>query len=145
MSGDSSNSHTNDIFDFKEDRVSPVPTTSKEIGIQGGSTVVTASVLIDAKLDEKPEEFIPHSPASIIGDVENDFASAERTLPINENSTCGEPDPDPVNNKQNGLDKLDGQWIHPKDEKGTQQSQDEENCTVKCLYYTLQCCECTIM
>lgn len=144
MSGDSSNSHTNDIFDFKDGRISPAPTTSKDISVQGGSSVVAASVLVEPNKDiEKPDELVPNSPASIIGEVENDFASAERTLPLNENQDSG--DADPSNNKQNGLDKLDGQWIHPKDEKGTQQPQEEENCTVKCLYYTLQCCECTIM
>ncbi|XP_022904299.2 cylicin-2-like isoform X2 [Onthophagus taurus] len=45
--------------------------------------------------------------------------------------------------KCNG-DRLDGRWI-PSDAKAPpSDDEDDSNCTVKCLYYTMQCCECTI-
>ena len=42
-------------------------------------------------------------------------------------------------------DKLDGQWVPSKDHKEQLPNDEEDdNCTVKCLYYTMQCCECSI-
>lgn len=43
-------------------------------------------------------------------------------------------------------DALDGQWIPPKDakEQYPEEEEEDDNCTVKCLYYTMQCCECSI-
>ncbi|KAI4472078.1 hypothetical protein MML48_1g19116 [Holotrichia oblita] len=48
--------------------------------------------------------------------------------------------------KIDGSDMLDGQWIPPKDaaKKHANEEEEDDNCAVKCLYYTMQCCECSI-
>lgn len=140
MSGDSPNSHTNDIFDFK-DRSSPIPTTSKDIAVQSGPSIVTASVLVEpSKVSEcKPDEPGVDSPVSSVPD---DVSSPERTLKLDDTCNSGDQNPD---KQPNGLDKLDGVWIPPVEEKKLGMNEDDEGCAVKCLYYTMQCCECTIM
>lgn len=138
MSGDSPSSHTNNIFDFKEGRVSPGPTTSKELACQSGSSVVTASVLVEPKKEESQEPLL----CSPISNISDELPTAEKTLKLDD-----APNPDdksnPSDRKLNGTDKLDGMWVAP--EKKVDKGEEEENCTVKCLYYTMQCCECTLM
>ncbi|CAH2000385.1 unnamed protein product [Acanthoscelides obtectus] len=58
MSGDSPNSHRNEIFDFREGsgRQSPGPTTSKDTAIAPNAGVVQASVLVEPDKDKEEEE-----------------------------------------------------------------------------------------
>lgn len=44
--------------------------------------------------------------------------------------------------KMNGTDALDGKWVNPP--LNMREEEDDDKC-VKCLYYTMQCCECTIV
>lgn len=136
MSGDSPTSHANEaIFDFREGRSSPIPTTSKD-PIPPHS-IVTASVLIEPKKadEEKQDSAVLTSP---VPKESKDEAIKEETLKLNDSSGCGNPP-----EKANGSDKLDGSWIPAHDEKAA--DKEDEECAVKCLYYTMQCCECTII
>lgn len=146
MSGDSPSSHaTETIFDFKEGRHSPIPTTSKD---PTQHNFVTASVLVEKppkKDEEKKQEAsllsvpIANNTSEVIDDHGN-----EEKLKLNDGGDHGcDDDGKGVENKLNGpADMLDGKWIPAQDVKN---DKEEEECAVKCLYYTMQCCECTIL
>lgn len=141
MSGDSPSSHAAEtIFDFKDGRHSPIPTTSKE---PAPHNIVTASVLVEPpkKEQEKEQEACPfNSPiANNTGDVKNE-RNNEETLKLNDSS--GYDDKMEDAKKLNGSDKLDGKWIPAQE---TKSEKEDEECAVKCLYYTMQCCECRIL
>lgn len=142
MSGDSPSSHvTETIFDFKEGRHSPIPTTSKEP--TPPRNIVTASVLVEPpkKEEEKEQESCPFgSPVANNGDdVKADRGDEE---PPKLDDSGGREDRKDELRKHNGADALDGKWVPPLDAKS---DKDDEECAVKCLYYTMQCCECTIL
>ncbi|KAJ8985151.1 hypothetical protein NQ317_012803 [Molorchus minor] len=148
MSGDSPNSHQNDIFDFKEGRTSPAPTTSKDIGIQSGE-VVQASVLVEPTKEDESKDL--NSP--ILNNGANEDRSSceqDQTVQLDDLSYNGKgkgDKDDQERRKLNGeFDKLDGAWVPRNDiKKNNKTEDDDDNCTVKCLYYTMQCCECSIM
>lgn len=155
MSGDSPSSHATDtIFDFKEGRQSPIPTTSKESTSQP-QNFVTASVLVEKppKRDEEKEQesCLFNSPlANNTCEVNNEHGNDESTLKLNSTGGGGgggggfDGDKKDEQRKLNGpSDMLDGKWIPAQD--ATKNEKDEEECAVKCLYYTMQCCECTIL
>lgn len=62
MSGDSPNSHRNELFDFSKDgRNSPIPTSSREITLPPlppipSSTTVQDAVLVEPAKDKESEE-----------------------------------------------------------------------------------------
>lgn len=155
MSGDSPSSHaTETIFDFKEGRHSPIPTTSKDPTQQN---FVTASVLVEPpppplppkkeKDEEKEQDGCPlNSPiANNTSDVNDEHHGDEETLKLNDGGGgCGFDDNKRDDEKKlNGPDMLDGKWIPAQD--AIKNEKEEEECAVKCLYYTMQCCECTIL
>lgn len=142
MSGDSPSSHaTETIFDFSQGRHSPIPTTSKE------HNIVTASVLVEQppKKDEEKEQEAALLNSPIVNNTcesVDDGKVNEETLKLNDARGCDDGKGDVK--KQNGpADMLDGKWIPAPDVK--QNDKEEEECAVKCLYYTMQCCECTIL
>lgn len=156
MSGDSPNSHSKDFFDFKEGRSTPPPTTSKDIAIQSSSNIpdgktdiVAASVLAEPLKEHGPgtnyvgviEGHSDHhkNDDEILSSEDKPFKDDSRPEAGDKNDKRDSP------KKINGtIDQLDGSWIPPADVKKDEDEEDD-NCTVKCLYYTLQCCECTIM
>ncbi|KAJ8938575.1 hypothetical protein NQ314_011434 [Rhamnusium bicolor] len=115
MSGDSPNSHQNDIFDFKEGRSSPLPTTSKDVAIQSGE-VVQASVLVEPDKDKEDDSKGLNSP--ILNNSSNDEhckSDPDQTVQLDEMSYSGKrkgDKDDPEKKKLNGdFDKLDGVWV----------------------------------
>jgi len=153
MSGDSPNSHGKDYFDFKEKegRSTPPPTTSKDISVQSSSggkdakgDIVSASVLA-----EPPKE---HGPGTnFVGIIDghsehknDDEIVSTEDKPLRNDDRPEAGDKKDAPKKLNGtIDKLDGNWVPPAEKK--EDDEEEDNCGVKCLYYTLQCCECTVM
>lgn len=146
MSGDSPSSHaTETIFDFKEGRHSPIPTTSKEQ--TNPHNFVTASVLVEQppKKDEEKEQTddacLLNSPIlnNTGSNVHDDVGNEDKSLQLNDVGNCDEK-----KKKLNGPDMFDGKWI-PAPQQDVKNDKEEEECAVKCLYYTMQCCECTIL
>ncbi|RZC33518.1 hypothetical protein BDFB_013065 [Asbolus verrucosus] len=153
MSGDSPNAFTNEnVFDFKEGRSSPAPTTSKD-HIYGN--VVTASVLVepqkekgkdkDKEADEDHPDF--SSPTFNGGaDKENRRRSdADKTLELNDpkyNSEKGDKKEE-QNLLNGGLDKLPNPYGRSKEYN--EEESDEDSCIVNCIYYTMECCKCSIV
>ncbi|XP_015833470.1 uncharacterized protein LOC659636 isoform X2 [Tribolium castaneum] len=149
MSGDSPNAFTNEnVFDFKEGRSSPAPTTSKEHN-QGG--VVTASVLVEpqkekSKDKDKEEEDEPDfsTPTLNPGDKENRRQSdADKTLDLNDPKYDGDKGKEEQNLLNGGLDRLPKPYASSK-ELGEEESEDD-TCIVNCIYYTMECCKCSIV
>lgn len=142
MSGDSPSSHAAEtIFDFREGRHSPVPTTSKDPIPQ--QNIVTASVLVEPpkKEEEKEQEAcLFNSPIANNTSEVKDERDNEETMKLNDCNAYDDKRDDP--RKLNGSDMLDGKWIPAQDAKS---EKDDEECAVKCLYYTMQCCECRIL
>ncbi|KAK4877709.1 hypothetical protein RN001_010215 [Aquatica leii] len=146
MSGDSPNSHTKDYYDFKEGRSTPPPTTSKDIAIQSSSgggeakaEILAASVILEP-LKEPCSNHV-----GVIDSQSNhkndDEIIAQEDKPLKSEHLTDEGDQKKLNGT---IDKLDGNWVPTSDVKKDEEDSDE-NCAVKCLYYTLQCCECSIM
>lgn len=149
MSGDSPNTHQTDIFDFKEGRSSPAPTTSKDATVHGGE-VVQASVLVEPDKDKDKEDESKDLNSPILNNSSQDErrqSDAEQTVQVDELNFSGKDKDRREKRKLNGdLDKLDGVWVPSREpRKEVKSDDDDDNCTVKCLYYTMQCCECTIM
>ncbi|KAJ8948749.1 hypothetical protein NQ318_017918 [Aromia moschata] len=116
MSGDSPNSHQNDLFDFKEGRSSPTPTTSKDVGVQSGE-VVQASVLVEPHRDDDAGKDL-NSPILNSGSGED----PEQTVQLDDldfsggKRRCDNADrkDSPEKKKLNGeFDRLDGVWVPP--------------------------------
>ncbi|XP_018570518.1 uncharacterized protein LOC108910414 isoform X2 [Anoplophora glabripennis] len=152
MSGDSPNTHQTDIFDFKEGRTSPAPTTSKDAAVQSGGEVVHATVLVepekDKDKDKEDESKDLNSP--ILNNASQDerrSSDPDQTVQLEELKFSGKDKDRREKRKLNGdLDRLDGVWVPSRDpRKDVKAEEDDENCTVKCLYYTMQCCECAII
>lgn len=155
MSGDSPNSHGKEFFDFKEGRSTPPPTTSKDIAVQ--SNTAAAEVKSDTgAVSVLAEPLKEHGPATnCIGflDARSDSRNDDDIVKTDDKCIkeddrdrheAGDKGDAPPHKLNGSVDMLDGQWIPPADLKKQDEEQDD-NCTVRCLYYTLQCCECTIM
>lgn len=147
MSGDSPHAH-NDIIEYIDGgRSSPAPTTSKDP--QPISTsVVQASVLVEPEKDCEESENSLSSPIfnNLTCDDSGESQDNDKTVPLDELDHNGKKKGKNNDRKLNGdADKLDGVWIPNNDPRKKPLEEDEENCAVNCLYYTMQCCECTIL
>lgn len=159
MSGDSPNAHRNEVFDFKEGRSSPIATSSKDIGIQSGSSgggggAVTASVLVEPSKEttehNKEEEHVDLNSTTLNNSSECDdmlSIDAEKTLKLDDssNSNNSKNNKDEKKNLNGDYDKLDGVWNKNEQKKDDGINYDDDNCIVQCLYYSIQCCDCAIM
>lgn len=145
MSGDSPNMHRNEMFDFKEGRQSPTPTTSKD-----GANAIQASIIVEPGTNKKEEE--DESPSLVSPILNNAYdesrkTDGDQTMRLDELSYSGKKDDDKDEKRMlNGeLDKLDGVWVPSNNtRKKSIEEEDDDKC-VNCLYYTMQCCECTII
>lgn len=149
MSGDSPNAFTNEnVFDFKEGRSSPAPTTSKD----NNQSVVTASVLVEPpkekekNKDRDKEDDEPDFSTPVLnpGDKDNRRKSnAERTLefsdPNFDNDKSGKKEDQNLLN--GGLDRLPNPYAR----KETGEEEEDDTCIVNCIYYTMECCKCSIV
>lgn len=140
MSGDSPTTH--DLFDFPpEGRRTPPPTTSKDIGSTEAKTdIVAASVMVE-----------PPKGGDFVGVLDEDktkddeiLASEERSARIDGHQRDDGDRKEATKQLNGNKDKLDGNWV-PVDDLKKEDEEYDDNCAVKCLYYTLQCCECTVM
>lgn len=74
------------------------------------------------------------------------ISDPDKTVRLDEVSYSGNKDgkdgdeKKPLNGK---LDQVDAVPVSIQEKKPTEE--EDEDCTVKCLYYTLQCCECVIV
>lgn len=151
MSGDSPSAFTNEnVFDFKEGRSSPGPTTSKEHNQR-----VTASVLV-----EPPKEEVKNKESETTD--EPDFSDPTLNKPVVDRQTKPKSDDDKTldsndpnyelskkedskedqNLLSNGLDRLPNPYARQKD---FDEESEENKCLVNCIYYTMECCKCTIL
>ncbi|KAF5292134.1 hypothetical protein FQA39_LY14089 [Lamprigera yunnana] len=143
MSGDTPNSHAKDYFDFKEGRSTPPPTTSKDIAVQSCSSGdAKADILTAAVILEPIKE--PYNNYIEITDSKSNHSNEDEIITQEEKPFKNAHLADEENNERlNGIiDKLDGNWVPSSDLK---KEEYDDTCTVRCLYYTLQCCECSIM
>ncbi|KAF5295495.1 hypothetical protein FQR65_LT10483 [Abscondita terminalis] len=145
MSGDSPNSHAKDYFDFKEGRSTPPPTTSKDVVVLNNSGEAKAEILAASVILEPLKQPCNNQLGVTDGGQPNhkndDEIIAQEDKPLKSENLTDEGD----RKKLNGtIDKLDGNW-NPNSSTKKNEDDSDENCAVKCLYYTLQCCECNIM
>lgn len=148
MSGDSPNAFTHEhVFDFKEGgRTSPVPTTSKD---HQGTQGVTASVLVEPPQkdgEKKEDEPDFSSPTLNPNSGEKRHSIPDNTLELNEQKYEGdkrEKEDENLLNNGGGL----GAKVHPKPPKqGNEvEEREDDSCIVNCIYYTMECCKCSIL
>ncbi|XP_060535020.1 uncharacterized protein LOC132707254 isoform X2 [Cylas formicarius] len=153
-SGDSPGARAHEVFDFKEagqsgGRASPLPTTSKEVGVQSGGGVVQASVLVEPPGDGGGggEEQLAASPTLHGSEDGGKRDEAEQTLAIDDlgdGKGDGGGGDEKASRKKGDRDKLDGVWV-PEAKKPPAEDDADDNCVVKCLYVAMTCCECSIM
>ncbi|CAH1366806.1 unnamed protein product [Tenebrio molitor] len=152
MSGDSPNAFTNEnVFDFKEGRSSPAPTTSKD----HNQSVVTASVLVEPQKEKGKEkekegdEDQPDFSSPILNPETNKEnrrkSDADKTLEMNDDKYGdeGKDKKEDQNLLNGGLDRLPNPYARSK-EYGEEESEDD-TCVVNCIYYTMECCKCSIV
>lgn len=149
MSGDSPSAFTNEnVFDFKEGRSSPGPTTSKE-----NNQVVTASVLVEPpkeKLKDKEGEIdepdFSDPTLNPVGDKRNKPKSDDdKTLDLDDphyDLAKKENNKEDQNLLYNGLDRLPNPYARQKE---FDEESEENKCMVNCVYYTMECCKCSIL
>ena len=156
MSGDSPNAFTNEnVFDFKEGRSSPAPTTSKD---QNTSGYVTASVLVepqkekgkDKDKDKEDEDRPDFSTPTLNPGADKEKrrpSDADKTLelndPRNEDSGKGGDKKEEQNLLNGGLDRLPNPYARSK--AYDDEDSEEDTCIVNCIYYTMECCKCSIV
>ncbi|XP_019870218.2 uncharacterized protein LOC109598740 isoform X2 [Aethina tumida] len=145
MSGDSPNAHRDQNFDFtKESRSSPLPTTSREHTLQSTAVPDAQKASVAVEPEKKEGEPLDICCPTLNNDECED---KRRNSDASDKAKFDDRDRDtPDKNekrKLNGGDKLDGVWVTPK--KKPEEVEEDDNCLVKCLYYTMQCCECNVM
>lgn len=143
MSGDSPHSH-NDIEYIDSGRSSPAPTTSKD---PQATSVVQASVLVEPEKNQDEDERALCSPIlnNSTCDEKHNSQDLEKTVSLDDLDHNGKKKDKNEREKLNGdVDKLDGVWI-PSNDARKKPLEEDENCMVNCLYYTMQCCECVII
>lgn len=141
MSGDSPTSHK-DYIDFKDSHLTPTPTTSKDFSppsyTANADTAVAATICVGKSPKEEAAELLDSAHEK--GD--DCKPQTDDSLPNPDNV----PDSTDSAPKVNGaLDKFDDQWKTSTGASEKKEEEQEDGCGVKCLYYTLQCCECMIM
>ncbi|CAG9862703.1 unnamed protein product [Phyllotreta striolata] len=144
MSGDTPNSHKHELILFLEGRTPVQPTTpvlppaSKDVAVQSDNN----------------RTFCPYSAAISTNERCRDEDDKGTCSPLITNSTFD----DSRSSDNDRIQSVDTSPSPPKTE-GTRKklklskkhkgkykiTQDDEDWTVNCLYYTLQCCECTII
>lgn len=136
MSGDSTNS-PKDYIDFQDSRLSLTPTTSKDYGAPNSTNVAVAASICTTPID-KPE-------TTALLDCTPIMKEGAPTAHPNEDDV---PDSTVCSSKPNGtVNRFDGEWKKNNTQSvpGMEKEENEDGCAIKCLYYTLQCCECTIL
>ncbi|KAK9696121.1 hypothetical protein QE152_g32105 [Popillia japonica] len=149
MAGDDSPTEKRDEFQFG--RSTPPPTTSHipakpEQSIDIKTAAEPPKEEKDKDKDEKDEIDVLRPDANP-GYNPDEIRKREEDEPRRRDKRDGDKDDrGKPEKKVDGSDALDGQWIPPNKEAKKQPIDEEEddNCTVKCLYYTMQCCECSI-
>lgn len=146
MSGDSpDHCRTDPLLELKD---RPVACTSNGNANKPSAETITASVSVEPV--PKPQEALPTSedkPEEPIGkrnrSTSTDDDEIETAAIVGEKKEDGEEQP-----LANGaVDLIDGDptKFNNLGAKKLEEDSEDESCGVKCLYYTLQCCECTIM
>ncbi|KAG5862080.1 hypothetical protein JTB14_006801 [Gonioctena quinquepunctata] len=144
MSGDSTQSHRNDIMVFVDSRASLASTTSKEVAIQSGSggntCFVQAAVPVEKDKENEEEEKTLCSSVLENGSCDDSRNSdPEKTIPVAELSDSGKK-------KGKGKEKRHKfQICSRRGKTKIKKPAVNDDCTVACLYYLIQCCECTIL
>ncbi|XP_023012019.1 uncharacterized protein [Leptinotarsa decemlineata] len=137
MSGDSPQSHRNDIILFV------APTTSKEVAIQstnvGNTCFVQAAVPVE-KDKEKDEEDKVLCPSILSNNSCDDSRNSDpdKTVSMAELANSGKKRKEKEKKYKFRMCKGGGKTKIKNHVKS-------EECTVACLYYMIQCCECTIV
>ncbi|CAG9782123.1 unnamed protein product [Diatraea saccharalis] len=150
MSGDSSDHQSHKK---KEEETLLVPERAKHTAVAVNTGITAASIDMppDGSGSADPEEkheFIKHDSEEskeASGDnekskIDNDYL--ENTDDLVNNS------PDSKWDKEKQGDKVDSVYLRPPPPhkaRSTASSNEEESCGMKCLYYTLQCCDCILM
>ncbi|XP_018330685.1 uncharacterized protein LOC108740737 isoform X2 [Agrilus planipennis] len=146
MSGDSPNSQKHELFEFKEDRKPPSPTTSRDAAVQienanaNNTDLAAASAFSDKVNDEVSKEPYANEVHEPHKNEDEILATAEEVPLRTEKRQSSDGN---YVSRNDNLNRLDGITIKPVNKK--EETEEDESCGIKCLYYTLQCCECTIM
>ncbi|KAI4472052.1 hypothetical protein MML48_1g08619 [Holotrichia oblita] len=155
MAGDDSPTEKREEFNFG--RSTPPPTTSHVAGNRQEHSIDIKTAAEppkeekekdkDKDKDEK-DEIDVHRPDANPGYNPDEIRKREEDEPKrrDKRDDNDRDNRDKPEKKIDGSDMLDGQWIPPKDaaKKHANEEEEDDNCAVKCLYYTMQCCECSI-
>lgn len=143
MSGDSPNPHKNELFVFLDGRAPLQPLTpilspaSKDVAVQSGSggiCLYSAAISIDERCRDDDDKGTCSPLISTRTYEDSRSSDNDKTPPVLDSLSPGKT------KKDRRKMKL------CKKEKGNYKVQDDDDeWTVNCLYYTLQCCDCSIM
>ncbi|GLV42699.1 Juvenile hormone epoxide hydrolase 2 [Carabus blaptoides fortunei] len=147
MSGDTPECHARDPFHELKDKS---PACSSGLPKPAGE-LVTASVLVEPQPKQDgpvqcppvdgPEPRRARSTSTDDDVIETaETPLAIRKCPNGKERIAQDDAPDSTDSAM-----FVGNNINGKKKKNVNDSEEEDGCVVKCLYYTLQCCECTIM
>lgn len=146
MSGDSPTAHSELLYELKETTISP-PINVKcmlDKGIQYSADHIDEKSNSDLAVQEVNHNFEkrhdppPSRPTAFRRSLENEEAIEH----IEEIATSSHVDTSPLKSQENAYvdrDQPDGICLPESDNK------EDDSCGIQCLYYTLQCCDCTIL
>ncbi|XP_028032222.1 uncharacterized protein LOC114244561 [Bombyx mandarina] len=148
------------MYNFMSGDSEPYKKREQEVGLllperSKGPAPVTSSTSVavaDAALDTKDlenidenQEFIKSDKDAKDGRGDANEKYSENSDDYLENKELHNKSPEAKYEKESG-DKVDSVYLRPSQQKTLSPPiEEEEDCGIKCLYYTLQCCDCVLM
>ncbi|XP_028171969.1 uncharacterized protein LOC114361192 [Ostrinia furnacalis] len=151
MSGDSPAYQPQKKKEEETDLLVPERPKVTTVAVNTGITAASIDIASDGSGPVQPEEkqeFIKHNPEETkeaAGDT-NDRSSKEDCEYLENNENMAKP-PDNKWDKDKQVDRVDSVYLRappPHKVHSTATTNEEEDCGIKCLYYTLQCCDCVL-
>lgn len=156
MSGDSPDFQPHKKKEEETDLLMPERTKAPIASIATAGTALGAS---DVPLDstatgnaEEKQEFIRHDKKEdskeAAGDTNNKDFKSEKSEDYLENDKVTNKSEKTDKDTEKFEDKVDSVYLRPPPAHKTRSAasvEEEEDCGIKCLYYTIQCCDCVLM
>ncbi|XP_017780842.1 PREDICTED: uncharacterized protein LOC108565754 isoform X2 [Nicrophorus vespilloides] len=145
MATDSPTPDHSDHINYSADsgRMTPPPTTS----YSKPEVVVDSSLAVEPTKDDKDKDESDFSRPDANPDSNPEKVDSGKDKGNSKSSDGGAAfiDKNKEDGKLNGGDsRLENKWIPPPALVDDKDDSEEKDCAVNCIYYTLQCCECTI-
>ncbi|XP_022835820.1 uncharacterized protein LOC111363243 [Spodoptera litura] len=156
MSGDSPDYQLHKKKEEETDLLMPERTKAPITSIAtAGSALAATEVPSDSTVTGKPEEkqeFIRHDKKDdskeAAGDTNIKEPKSEKSEDYLDDEKLTNKSEKIDNDTEKFVDKVDSVYLRPPPPhkaRSTASTVEEEDCGIKCLYYTIQCCDCVLM